>query len=82
MDNLILFVNTLLLIVLFSVLIYIIIKNNYLNNEVSNLEYLIFKPIFPFELKSNDPLKVSIFHRDLVNAEASYINTTSSAKFM
>jgi hypothetical protein len=74
MDNLILFINTLLLVILFSVFIYIIIKNNYLNNEVSNLEYIIFKPLFPFELKSDDPFKVSIYHRDLVNAETPYKN--------
>ena len=77
MDNLILFINTLLLIILFSVFMYINIKNNYLNNEVSNIEYIIFKPLFPFELKSNDPFKVSIYHRDLVNGEAPY-----TSKFM
>lgn len=78
MDNFILVINTLLLVILFSVFLYITIKNNYLNNEVSNLEYMIFKPMFPFELKTDDPFKISIFHRDLVKAEAPYVNTTTS----
>ena len=77
MDNFILFINTILLVILFSIFIYIIVKNNYLNNEVSNLEYLIFKPMFPFELKSDDPFKISIYHRNLVNGEAPY-----TSKFM
>jgi len=82
MDNLLLFINTLLLILLFSIFIYTIIKYNDLNHQVSHLEYNIFKPLFPFELKTTDPLKISMYHKKFINQETPYLNTSSTARFI
>jgi hypothetical protein len=80
-DNILHIINISLLIILFSIFIYILIKNADLYYKVNNLEYDIYKPLFPFELKSDDPYSIQMYQKKFINQESPYIST-SSARFI
>lgn len=58
------FFNIIALIVLFILFILIIFKNIKIQSDVTNLDYSVFKPLFPFELTNNDPFKIMMYHKN------------------
>lgn len=69
MDNYVdalLSLNVLFLIVSFILIVVLLFKYSSLYLSVTELNYLVYKPLFPFELKQDDP-----FHIDMLDKNVS-----------
>lgn len=80
-DNYLFFFNVIALIVLFILFIILIFKNIRMQTAVANLDYVVFKPLFPFELKNDDPYKITMHHKEEGGVDAE-ISITSNTKFL
>ena len=70
MDVLLAFLNTAILCALMICIIVLIIRHASAQIQISQLEYWIYKPLFPFVLAEEDPLSVIMPHKGLVVGEA------------
>lgn len=70
-ENLFFGINIIVFVFCFSMTMYIVFKYAYLRLKVSELNYFVYKPLFPFELNANDPFHIDMLHKELlVNSES------------
>ena len=64
-------VNALLLIIVFSLVLTLIFKSISAHLAIKRMEYLVYKPLFPFELPPSDPYRIDLqYKRSLVDGES------------
>lgn len=72
MEVLIAFLNTVAICVLFIYIVILVIRHASAQIQVSQLDYWIYRPLFPFVLAEEDPLSVIMPYRDTVSSEANH----------
>ena len=70
METFLAVINTIVLCVIMLCIIILIIRHASAQIQVSQLEYWIYKPLFPFVLAEDDPLSIKMPHKHLVVGEA------------
>lgn len=63
MDSLLVFINTVGVCILCAMLVTLVIKNADAKIQLSQVQYLVNKPLFPYEMSKTDPLSVTMYHK-------------------